>query len=106
GSLLAAFVLITFGGLDTALTVAAAVNGFLGILILGCRLLSPERSISVSRPAASPSARALDLRHLVFTTGFLAIGYEIVWFRFFGVLVKESSYAFATILAVYLTGRP
>lgn len=41
---------------------------------------------------------------LVFVTGFLAIGYEITWFRVIGVLVKNSPYAFSSILAVYLTG--
>jgi hypothetical protein len=41
---------------------------------------------------------------LVFITGFLAIGYEIVWFRVVGVLVKASTYAFSTTLSVYLLG--
>jgi len=41
---------------------------------------------------------------LVFVTGFLAIGYEIVWFRVVGVLVKASPYAFSTTLSVYLLG--
>ena len=41
---------------------------------------------------------------LVFITGFLAIGYEIVWFRVVGILVKESAYAFSSVLSVYLTG--
>jgi predicted membrane-bound spermidine synthase len=41
---------------------------------------------------------------LVFITGFLAIGYEIVWFRVVGVLVKASVYAFSTTLSVYLFG--
>jgi predicted membrane-bound spermidine synthase len=40
----------------------------------------------------------------VFITGFLAIGYEIVWFRIVEVLVKASPYAFSTVLAVYLLG--
>jgi spermidine synthase len=41
---------------------------------------------------------------LVFVAGFMAIGYEIVWYRVVGVLVKDSPYAFASVLAVYLLG--
>ncbi len=40
----------------------------------------------------------------VFVTGFLAIGCEILWFRVLGVFLKDSPYAFSTILAVYLLG--
>ena len=40
----------------------------------------------------------------VFATGFLAIAYEILWFRSLGVLMKDSPYSFSTILAVYLFG--
>jgi spermidine synthase len=41
---------------------------------------------------------------VVLVTGFLAIGYEILWFRMIEVLVKASPYAFSTVLAVYLSG--
>ncbi len=41
---------------------------------------------------------------IVFMTGFLAIGYEMIWFRVVGVLLKDSPYAFATILTIYLLG--
>jgi spermidine synthase len=40
----------------------------------------------------------------VFVTGFLAIGYEIIWFRVIGVLTKDSPYSFSSVLAVYLAG--
>jgi spermidine synthase len=41
---------------------------------------------------------------VVLVTGFIAIAYEIVWFRVIEVLVKASPYAFSTVLAVYLCG--
>jgi spermidine synthase len=105
GSLLTAYVLITFGGLDTALHAAAAVNILLAWVVLGCRKRStPRGDPPLQNPPAPLPDQTIDIRPLVFLTGFLAIGYEIVWFRFFGVLVKESPYAFATVLAVYLTG--
>jgi predicted membrane-bound spermidine synthase len=41
---------------------------------------------------------------IVFITGFIAIGYEIVWFRIISTIVKASPYAFSSILFVYLFG--
>jgi spermidine synthase len=38
----------------------------------------------------------------VFVSGFIAIGYEIIWFRLVGVLLKDSIYAFTIMLTVYL----
>ena len=38
----------------------------------------------------------------MFITGFLAIGYEIIWFRVTGVLVEGSPNAFSSMLSVYL----
>ena len=38
----------------------------------------------------------------VFISGFIAIGYEIIWFRLVGVLLKDSIYAFTIMLSVYL----
>jgi spermidine synthase len=37
----------------------------------------------------------------VFISGFIAIGYEIIWFRLVGVLLKDSIYAFTIMLSVY-----
>ena len=38
----------------------------------------------------------------VFISGYIAIGYEIIWFRLAGVLLKDSVYAFTIMLSVYL----
>jgi hypothetical protein len=37
-------------------------------------------------------------------SGFIALGLEIVWFRFFGVLQKSTSFTFGNLLGIYLTG--
>ncbi|MFA5976309.1 MAG: fused MFS/spermidine synthase [Elusimicrobiota bacterium] len=105
GSLTAAYGLITFGGLDTALTVAAAVNGVMAILILVCRWRWSRTDRPPQPVAAESSSFPMRwVRLWVFFTGFAAIGYEIIWYRVLGVIVKESPYAFATVLAVYLVG--
>jgi len=37
-------------------------------------------------------------------SGFLALSYEIVWFRLLGVVVKSTAFTFGTLLTLYLTG--
>ena len=101
GSLIAAYGLITFGGLDTALRVAAGINLLMGLLILACRG-RPVPGKHATAPLTGHVIRRLPA--LVFVTGFLAIGYEIIWLRVLGILSKESPYAFSTILSVYLAG--
>jgi spermidine synthase len=107
GAVIASYVVISFFGLDTGIYVAASINFVLAILIFSARAF-PEASAEnktmgeVAQPRAEALGKAAYL--LVFITGFLAIGYEIVWFRVVGVLVKESAYAFSSVLSVYLTG--
>jgi len=110
GTLLASYLIISFFGLRTAVYVAASINFILAVLIF-----SVSRSASVIRERVHPeTASSNDLTAaagtggliflLVFVTGFLAIGYEIIWFRVIGILAKDSPYAFTSVLAVYLTG--
>jgi len=108
GAVATGYVLISLLGLDGCVYAAAAINGVLGVIALLVR-----RS---ARPAASASVgaaggwRADESRSRwlawapAFMAGFLAIGLEVIWFRVVGVLVKDSPYAFASILAVYLLG--
>ena len=109
GSLAAAYGLITFGGLDTALQVAAAVNGVMGILILTCWKRADRAALPAAEPPVTPANHTPHpvfpgLPFVVLATGFFAIGYEIIWFRLLGIMFKGSPYAFATILSVYLAG--
>ena len=114
GALFASFVLISFFGLDACVYAAFAVNIILAGLIFAIQDVdekaaeeeATEAKTEAPAPALDESAPGLGrLAYLlVFITGFLAIGYEIVWFRVVGVLVKASPYAFSSVLAVYLVG--
>ncbi len=114
GAFFASYFLISFWGLDTSVYVAAAINILIAFLILANkgRLLQkaadsdpkqeyPTADKPVNRQYFSSNLR---LYSIIFITGFLAIGYEIVWFRFIGIFVKSSPYAFSTILFIYLIG--
>lgn len=110
GTLVASYLIISFFGLRTAVYVAASINFILAVLIF-----SVSRSASVIRERVYPETESLNdltaaagmgrlIFLLVFVTGFLAIAYEIIWFRVIGILAKDSPYAFTSVLAVYLIG--
>jgi len=107
GALAAAYIFITFWGLDTAVYVAAIINLLLAFCIFAVRksaVYLNKESFESTETLVHESIWGKKAYSLVLMTGFLAVGYEIVWFRFIGVLIKASAYAFSTILFVYLLG--
>ncbi len=105
GALVGSYVVVSFFGLDVAVYLAVAINLVLAALIFVASRLPAAPAVIAERdpsPGAGGLGRLAYL--LVLITGFLAIGYEIVWFRMVSVHVKASPYAFASILAVYLLG--
>ena len=109
GALFASYLFISFFGLHATVYCAAAIDMALAVLILRARFLPlPEASHQQELHLPLQADREGLLGRLaypvVFVTGFLAIGYELVWLRVIGVLVKASPYAFSTTVAVYLIG--
>jgi predicted membrane-bound spermidine synthase len=110
GALFASYVFISFFGLHAAVYCAAAIDIALAALILRVHFLPiPEAhyqyALHLVHPHGDHDTVLGRLAYpVVLITGFLAIGYEIVWLRVVGVLVKASPYAFSTVLAVYLVG--
>jgi len=105
GAVFASYVVISFWGLDSATYWAAGINLVLAFVIFCFR--GTDRTV-LPAPSAASADTAGSLGRwaylCVFVTGFLAIGYEILWFRILGVFLKDSPYAFSTILSVYLLG--
>jgi predicted membrane-bound spermidine synthase len=117
GALVASYGIISFLGLDWCIYLGFAVN-----VILACLIYLAGRA--APGPSDAPETETLGPKRIsgtvavpetvdgmgrtawlvVLVTGFLAIGYEILWFRMIEVLVKASPYAFSTVLAVYLSG--
>jgi predicted membrane-bound spermidine synthase len=134
GAVFASYVVISLWGLDWATYCAAGINLALAVVIYAVARqmepLVPTLRVGTQSPplcgavdtgrgaaAACVPTRSVGTRNeevagslgrlaylCVFVTGFLAIGYEILWFRVLGVFLKDSPYAFSTILAVYLLG--
>jgi len=107
GTVFSSYVLISLFGLDIAVYFAVVVNFILAALIFLARYLPTGRKEKQYLPQSQDGRDVILGRMaylLVFITGFLAIGYEIVWLRVVGVLVKASPYAFSSVLSVYLFG--
>lgn len=108
GSVCASYIIISFLGLDSGIYIAALINIILALAIFSAYFLQHPYKQALVQDKKSPSAFEDTLGNsayvFVFITGFLAIGYEIIWFRVIGVLVKESAYSFSTVLGVYLIG--
>jgi len=107
GAIVTGYVLVSLVGLDGCVYVAAGINVVLAAAILQARRMAQHAPAAVPLDPPAPES-TLSLGRLayvlVFVTGMVAIGYEIVWYRVIGVLVKDSPYAFASVLAVYLLG--
>jgi spermidine synthase len=107
GSIITGYVGVALLGLDGSIYAASCLNCVLALLML------PAKPIALHslHPADSARVSMQELKGaslrpcwLAFIAGFLAIGYEVLWYRIIGILVKDSPYAFSTILAVYLFG--
>jgi len=112
GALIGTYVLISFFGLEHAIHFAAALNLLIGLaiyLLLGKHYRQDAQREPTAQPLVSHTQTQdnLNIRQLymiVFVTGFVAIGYELIWFRVINVITKDSSYSFSTFLFIYLLG--
>ena len=107
GALFASYIAITFWGLDGAIYCAVFINILLALAIVALSRLIIDRhkDISLKEQFDAEAGEFGRWAYLcVFITGVLAIGYEIVWFRVIGVLVKSSPYSFSSMLFMYLAG--
>ncbi|MDH5535899.1 MAG: hypothetical protein OEZ08_10075 [Betaproteobacteria bacterium] len=102
GGLVTGFVLIKTVGVTNSLYSAFGLNA---IVFLGALTLSRRFSFTTPAHAAKKLRRAfLWLAALYFGSGFLALGYEVLWLRVLGILATNGVYTFVLALAVYLLG--
>jgi predicted membrane-bound spermidine synthase len=108
GTLTSAFVLIELLGFQGTLFVAGALNITLAVLafaisfsIVSSSLSEKPISTQATRPRLYGLPRSAAL-FLLFTTGLVSMGMEVVWIRQFTPYLGNVVYAFAGILAVYL----
>lgn len=115
GALAAGFLLVPIGGLDGAVYVAVALNGFTALLAwrmsqAPARRSSPgsteptlEQTPSASAPANTQASRAAALLVLA-VTGFASLATEVGWTRCLSLMTGSTVQGFALILGILLTG--
>lgn len=105
GSAFGTYIIISMFGLDVTLRIAAAINFSLSICVFLSRIYMRKKPVKPIRIDSNNSPQKISIVHLiVMVTGFIAIAYEILWFRMIEVGLKADSYSFSTILTVYLVG--
>jgi predicted membrane-bound spermidine synthase len=108
GTLAAAFVLIELLGFQGTLFVAGSFNAALALAAFAMSLASvsaPSIAEPIRAEVPAPPLFALPPKAiliLLFTTGLVSMGMEVVWIREFTPYLGPFVYAFASILVVYL----
>ncbi|MCC6764337.1 MAG: fused MFS/spermidine synthase, partial [Deltaproteobacteria bacterium] len=104
GAIVAAFALLPTFGLERTVWAGAAANAAVFVLAAataraaGPPVASPE---AVSEP---PTDRTRIVLVVILLSGVTSFAYEILWTRLLGHVLGGSTYAFATMLATFLTG--
>jgi spermidine synthase len=104
----ASFLLREFGQ-SGSVTIAACVNTLVGataFLYGRSREKAPAQTLASSLPAAAavPGLPLGMAMLIVGISGFIALGFEIAWFRVFTLASSDRAPAFALLLATYLAG--
>jgi spermidine synthase len=111
GALVATWWLLPTFGLEESLRIAAMVNAACALVVLPLAFASA----TAANTGATPAAEAPRASVAAFPTfaawvaiyafaGFLALSFEIVWFRTLGVMMKSTAFTFGTLLTLYLGG--
>ena len=114
GALVSTWVLLPAYGFEGSLRVGAALNIACALVVLGAVWLMREGepgSDPDAEPHSSPTSGQIPeptttvLWAVIYmVSGFVALSYEIVWFRLLGVVVKSTAFTFGTLLTLYLVG--
>jgi len=110
GAYLCGFWLIPELGLTRSIVIAGSINLAVAALVWtlsprgkGVARVEAPSSPSIRGPAPTRAQRAAYLTCFA-ASGFVAIGYEIVWSKVFGVVMEGTLYGFAAVLSAYLLG--
>lgn len=107
GALGATWLLLPAVGLGGSLQFAAAINAACAVAVLPAawRMQGADPGLPPDRPGPDPGLAPVWGWAAVYAfSGFVALSYEIVWFRLLGVVVKSTAFTFGTLLGVYLAG--
>ena len=99
GALLTGFVFVRYFGVIGTLTIA--VGGNLAVALI---IALSKRGTGATNPASSEQSPYSYMLVFLFLTGFISLGYEMLWVRILSTYGLSTSQAFALILAGFLMG--
>jgi spermidine synthase len=99
GALLTGFVFVRYFGVIGTLMLAVGGN-----LLVALIIALSKRGSSVTRPSAGKQSPYSYMLVFLFLTGFISLGYEMLWVRILSTYGLSTSQAFALILAGFLLG--
>jgi spermidine synthase len=99
GVLLTGFVFVRSFGVIGTLMIAVGGN-----LLVALIIALSKRSTGVTRPATDARSAYSYMLVFLFLTGFISLGYEMLWVRILSTYGLSTSQAFALILAGFLLG--
>ncbi len=99
GVLLTGFVLVRFFGVIGTLMIAVGGNLLVALLVA-----MSKRGGEPTRPAPAGKAPYSYMLVFLFLSGFISLGYEMLWVRILSTYGLSTSQAFALILAGFLLG--
>ncbi|MBE7535181.1 MAG: fused MFS/spermidine synthase [Anaerolineales bacterium] len=107
GALITGFVLIGWAGLNGTTLIAVLLNFSVGIgamALLGREESAPQNESKEAHPRESEDVSYRAILLAAFLTGFINLGFEMLWFRALGIWNKGTAYGFPSVLFVFLTG--
>jgi spermidine synthase len=99
GALLTGFLLVRYFGVIGTLMIA--VGGNLAVALI---IALSKRDAGAARPATGEQQPYSYMLVFLFLTGFISLGYEMLWVRILSTYGLSTSQAFALILAGFLLG--
>lgn len=104
GVILAGFLLIEIYGLKLTLAIAASLNCVVGLFAR--KLINPQSVIQSSKSATDIHSSRMSPVSLIafFVSGLVSISLQVIWVRVMTPTMGTVTYAFSSILFVYLLG--
>ena len=110
GTIVSGFILLPAVGLRGTIVIAVALNVLSGFVALRIpKTLDHQQDLKNSEvvtpsPVSGPQPSLTPLLFLFAVVGCTAFAYEIAWTRLLSITISSSTYAFTTMLAMFLTG--
>jgi spermidine synthase len=104
GCVAAGLVLLPIVGLHITVWIGAALNILCGIAVASLRTIEAPSTVTSHGKTQSPTGSPVLISLLFFSVGFVALGGEVLWTRYLGLLIYNTVYTYTLTLAVVLVG--